>query len=480
MVEPELRDIETQKSPKSTGIVPFIAAGAMFMESLDSTVIVTALPAMALDFGVSTTSASLGVSMYLLAVAVCLPLSAWLADRFGTRTVLWLAVSMFTVASVLCGLSTTLWEFVSMRVLQGASAALMTPVARLVVVRNMSKSALMHAIAIITWPALIAPVLGPPLGGFITTYGSWHWIFFINLPIGLVGVWIVSRFIPQQVSSDRRPFDFGGFILTASALVGLIGGLDLISGGKGLWHAGAGLLVFGLLLGAMATRHALNHAHPVVSLAALGTQTFFTTAISGGLFSRIAISATPFLLPLLFQTAFGYSAFTSGLLLLAYFVGNIGMKLVASRLIRRWGFKQILLCNGIDLSASVLGCAFLTPQWPIPWVIAVLLAGGMSRSLQMTALNSLAFADVVPSQMSAANTLAGVAQQIAITLGVAVGAVFLNLSQLWRAGSVFELQDFQFAFLAIATLGFIAVFANSRLPLSAGQAVSGYQGKRQI
>ena len=479
MTAPETGLPKTSKSTEAAGIVPFIAAGAMFMESLDSTVIVTALPAIAVDFGVNTTGASLGITLYLLAVAVCLPVSAWLADRFGTRSVLCFAIAVFTVASVLCGLSTTLWEFVSMRVLQGAGAALMTPVARLVVVRNTSKASLLHAIAIITWPALIAPVLGPPLGGFITTYGSWHWIFFINLPIGIVGILAVLRFVPQQVSPDQRAFDVIGFILTATALAGVVGGLDLISGDRRDWHYGAALLMFGLLLGAMATRHALRHGHPVVSLAALSAPTFFLTTLSSGLFSRVAISAVPFLLPLLFQIAFGYSAFKSGLMLLSYFVGNIGMKLITSRLIRHFGFKQILLWNGIALSASVLACAWLTPHWPLPMVIAVLVVGGMSRSLQMTALNSLAFADVPAPQMSSANTLAGLVQQIAITLGVAVGAFFLNLSLLLRSGSTFELKDFQVAFLAVATLGFLAIFANSRLPNSAGQAVSGHQTKNE-
>lgn len=476
MTAPESAKPEIQSAAQVTGIVPFIAAGAMFMENLDSTVIVTALPAIALEFGVSTTSASLGISAYLLAVAVFLPLSAWLADRFGTRKVLCTAIVLFTAASVLCGLSTSLWGFVSMRALQGASAALMTPVARLVVVRNTSKAALMHAIAIITWPALIAPVLGPPLGGFITTYASWHWIFFINLPIGIVGVWMAMRYVPQQVSADRKPFDGRGFILTASALAGLIGGLDLISSGSGQWAYGAVLLVGGLCLGLIAVQHARNTANPVVNLAALRTPTFFATTLSGGLFSRIVISATPFLLPLLFQVVFGYSAFFSGLMLLSYFVGNIGMKLFTSRLIRRFGFRQILLGNCIALAASAFACALLTPASPIPLIVVVLLAGGMFRSLQMTALNSLAFADVPAAQMSAANTLSGLVQQIAITLGVAVGAFFLNVGQLWRGGSAFALQDFQLAFLAAGILGLVAVFSNFRLSANTGQAVSGHQG----
>ena len=479
MIDSEPRQPDAQRPTQVTGIVPFIAAGAMFMENLDSTVIVTALPAMALDFGVTTTSASLGISMYLLAVAVFLPLSAWFADRFGTRRVLCLAILMFTMASVLCGLSTSLWGFVSMRILQGASAALMTPVARLVVVRNTSKAALMHAIAIITWPALIAPVLGPPLGGFITTYASWHWIFFINLPIGILGVWAAMRFVPQQVSPERRAFDAIGFVLTASALAGMVGGLDLISSASRQWFWGGSLLVGGLLLGLLATRHARQHPHPLVSLEALSIPTFLASTLAGGLFSRIAISATPFLLPLLFQMVFGYSAFVSGLMLLAYFVGNIGMKLVTSRIIRRFGFKLILIVNGVALAASVLACALLAPGSPLAMVVVVLLAGGMSRSLQMTALNSLAFADVPASQMSAANTLAGLVQQIAITLGVAVGAFFLNVSQLWRGGSAFELQDFQIAFLAVSVLGFVAIFANSRLPAAAGRAVSGHQATKQ-
>ena len=359
-----------------------------------------------------------------------------------------LAMAVFTAASVLCGLCTSLWGFVGMRVLQGASAALMTPVARLVVVRNTSKAALMHAVAIMTWPALIAPVVGPPLGGFITTYASWHWIFFINLPIGIVGVWMVMRYVPQQQLAQRRAFDGRGFVLTASALASTIGGLDFISSGSGQWVYGCVLLFCGLFLGWLAIRHAGKHTDPVVSLAALHTPTFFTATVSGGLFSRIVISASPFLLPLLFQVVFGYSAFLSGLMLLAYFVGNIGMKLFTTRLIRRFGFKRILFCSGIVLATSTAACAWLTPASPVLALVLVLLAGGMCRSLQMAALNSLTFADIPAPQMSAANTLSGLVQQIAVTLGVAVGAFFLNMSQLWRTGSVFVLQDFQIAFLA--------------------------------
>jgi EmrB/QacA subfamily drug resistance transporter len=466
-----------QATPQALNVVPFIAAGAMFMENLDSTVIVTALPAIAFDFGVSATSASLGISAYLLAVAVFIPLSAWLADRFGTRTVLCLAMMMFTLASVLCGLCSSLWSFIAMRVVQGASAALMTPVARLVVVRNVPKAALMHAIAIITWPALIAPVLGPPLGGFITTYASWHWIFFINLPIGIVGIMMVMRFVPQHVSAERRRFDGKGFLLTAAALAGVIGGLDLISGSSRHWLYGGALLLSGFVLGFLATHHAQRAEGALVSLLALRTPTFFAATITGGMFSRVAISAVPFLLPLLFQTVFGYTAFLSGLLLLAYFVGNIGMKLFTTQIIRLWGFKRVLICNGVALAVSAMACAFLTQASPLPLVLAVLLAGGMFRSLQLTALNSITFADIPAAQMSGANTLAGLVQQISITLGVAVGAFFLNASQMIRMGAAFELQDFKIAFLAVGALGMLAIFANSGLTALAGGAVSGHQPK---
>lgn len=468
---------EVKPQASVTGPVPYIAAAAMFMENLDSTVIVTALPAIASEFGVSATSASLGISVYLLAVAIFIPLSAWLSDRFGTRTVLCLAMLIFTAASVFCGLCTDLWSFVLMRALQGASAALMTPVARLVVVRSTSKEGLMHAIAIITWPALVAPVLGPPLGGFITTYASWHWIFFINLPIGILGILMARRFVPQQVSPDRRSFDGKGFCLTASALVGVIGGLDLLSSASHQWLYGSILLAGGLALGALAIQHAKKTVDPIVSLEALHTQTFFTSILSGGLFSRIAISAVPFLLPLLFQMVFGYSAFASGLLLLAYFMGNIGMKLFTTRIIRRWGFRTILIWNGLALGASSMSCAFLTPDSPLPLVIAVLFAGGMARSLQMTALNSLAFADIPAPQMSAANTLASVMQQVSITLGIAVGAFFLSTSLAIRQSSIFDFQDFQIAFIATGVLGFVAVFANSALSALAGSAVSGHEVK---
>ena len=465
-----------QISQARPGLVPFIAAGAMFMENLDATVITTALPAMAIAFGATTTSVSLGISGYMLAVAICIPLSGWLADRWGTRTVLCSAIALFTLASVLCGLCDTLGGFVACRVLQGAAAALMTPVARLVVVRNTAKADLMRAIAIITWPALVAPVLGPPIGGFFTVYASWRWIFYMNIPIGTLGVLLAWRYVAEHRLADHKPFDFFGFALVASALSALMLGLQWL-GGEGGWGIGAGLLLAGAVLGGFALRHAAQSAHPVFSLAATRVQSFAATTLGGGFLSRLSISALPFLLPLLFQVAFGLNAFVSGLMVLGYFVGNIAMKLLVTRIVRALGFRQVLVANGLALAMSVWLCAALRPGWPTIAVATALLVGGACRSLQMTALNSLAFADVPAEHTSGANTLSSLVQQMANATGVALAAGLLQLSLGLRGGGSLALQDFQIAFIGVGAFSALAVFSYVKLPPTTGAQVSGHTSR---
>ena len=454
-----------------------VTAGAMFMENLDATAIVTALPAMAASFGSTAVATSLGVTAYLLAAAVLVPLSAWLADRLGPRDVCCAAMALFVLASLACGLSVDLPSFVASRVLQGAAAALMTPVARLAVVRGSPKAELMQAVAIMTWPALMAPVLGPLLGGLLTTYASWRWVFFINLPIGLLGIALAWRLMPTETVPQRWPFDAPGFVLLAGALVALLSGLGELAlaspAGQGLvW--GLGGLVLGTALGALALRHARRAAHPLVGVQAMRVHSFFVTTLSGGLLSRLAISAVPFLLPLMLQVAFGMSPVAAGALVLAYFAGNIGLKLFTTRLLRRFGFRRVLMVNGGALAASVLACAFIAPQTSVWMAAAALVLAGCCRSLQMTALNSLAFADVPGPDMAAANTLASLVQQVSMAAGVAVGALLLNVGPLLQGGSGLARQDFQFALAGLAALAALAVLPYGRLSREAGAVVSGH------
>ncbi len=453
-------------------LVALIVAGTFFMEYLDGTVIATALPAMAADFGRSAVTLSVGISAYLLTLAVFIPVSGWIADRYGTRDVFVAAIGIFTVASMLCGMCNGLAPFVAARVLQGAGGAMMVPVGRLAVLRTTEKAALVGAIALLTWPALAAPVLGPPIGGLLTTYASWRWIFYLNVPLGAAAMALAWRYLPNLHASERRPFDLAGFLLGGLALAALMEGMELVS--AGLLAGAAGLLALGLGLGVLAVRHARRTPHPVMALTPLAVRTFAAT-ITGGSVFRITIGTVPFLLPLLFQIGFGLDAFHSGLLLLGTFLGNIGMKPLTTGILRRWGFRSVGLVTGVFASLALLACAFLYPTTPLVVLVPVLFCGGLARSMQFTVLNTLAFADIPPPRMSSASSLSSVAQQMSVGLGVAVGAALLHLVAARAGHARPSLADFHLVFviLAVVTLAGLPTFL--RLPYDAGAEVSGHR-----
>ncbi len=458
-------------NPARARLVALIVAGAFFMEYLDGTVIATALPAMARDFGRPAVALSVGISAYLLTLAVFIPVSGWVADRYGTRDVFAAAIAVFTGASMLCGLCGGLWPFVAARVLQGLGGAMMVPVGRLAVLRTTEKSALVGAIALLTWPALAAPVLGPPVGGLLTTYASWRWIFFLNVPFGLAAMAAAWTLMPNAREGDRRPFDGRGFALSGLSLASLMEGFELGSGAGPAWAAPA-LLLGGAALGAVAVRHARRTRFPLLNLSMLAVPTF-AAVVAGGSVFRVTINAAPFLLPLLFQVSFGLDAFHSGMLMLATFLGNIGMKPFTTAVMRRWGFRTTAVGTGLLGSVSFAACAALYPATPVPVLVAVLFAGGLARSMQFTVLNTLAFVDVPPARMSDASTLASVAQQMALGMGVAVGAAGLHLVA-QRHGGPPVLADFHLVFAAVAVLMLAGLPSFLRLPRAAGAEVSGH------
>ncbi|HBQ5499694.1 TPA: MFS transporter [Klebsiella pneumoniae] len=451
-----------------------LVAGAFFMEFLDGTVIATALPDMARDFGVTAVELNIGISAYLITLAVLIPASGWIADRFGARAIFTIALAIFTLASVFCGLSTEVHIFVAMRILQGVGGALMVPVGRLAVLRTTPKHQLIKAIATLTWPALVAPIIGPPLGGFITRYASWHWIFFINVPLGLAAIILSLRIIPDIRETERRSFDLSGFITTSVAMVSLVTAMERLGDRQPqIWPTLAlAALGFGCLL--YSIRHFRRAVAPMVRLDALQVPTFRVTMYGGSLF-RASISAVPFLLPLLFQVGFGMDPFHSGLLVLAVFVGNLTIKPATTPLIRWLGFRRLLLINGALNVCSLLACALLTPQTPVWAIMLILYLGGVFRSIQFTGVSTLAFADVPAAQMSDANTLFSTASQLAVGLGITLGAIGIRLGE--QVGDWLHLTElpgisFRLSFVFIALICLVGMIDSLHLAKTAGSSVS--------
>lgn len=456
-------------------LIALIVASAFFMQGLDGAIITTSMPQMARSFGVDPTDLSVGITAYLLATAAFLPLSGWLADRFGARRVFAGAVVVFTLASLACGLATDLASFTIARTIQGIGGALMAPVGRMVVLRNTEKADLMAATAVITWPALTAPVLGPALGGLITTHAGWQWNFLLNVPLGIAGLILALAFIPAARSNDGVRLDWPGFVLSATALVCLLYGLEAFSHTGPAWPFSLGLVVAGIGVGVAAARYLRKAPHPLLDLSCLSVATFAITTLEAGTLYRTAINATPFLLPLLFQIGFGLTPWETGMMVLVYFAGNLGMKTVTTPILRRWGFRTVLVLNGVLGGLSMLACGFLDIATPLALSIPVLLAAGLTRSMQFTGLNTLAFADIDVRHRGTAATLSSVSQQVSLCLGVALGAFLLNSAQGLRGGVSLAPQDFRIAFLVVGLLGIGSAVLFARLTPDAGADVSGHR-----
>lgn len=453
--------------------VALIVAASFFMMNLDGAIINTSLPQMARAFGVRPVDLNIGITAYILTAAAFVPLSGWVADRYGAKRVFAWAIVVFTLASLACGFAQDLVQFTLARAVQGMGGALMTPVGRMVVLRNAEKKDLVAATALITWPALIAPVVGPALGGFITTYADWRWNFLLNAPLGLIGVALVIAFIPDFKEAVRRRFDTVGFMLSSAALIALLWGLEGLARGEDWLTAGAAAVI-GAVIGAFAIAHLNRAEHPLIELSAVKILTFSIATLDAGNLIRLAISTTPFLLPLMFQVAFGLSAWTAGLFVLAYFAGNLLMKTVTTPALRLFGFRNVLVGNGVLAGLAIIACGFLTPKTSPLIVVPILLAAGLTRSMEFTALATIAFADIEPHQRASSSTLSSMMQQVSMGLGVAVGAFLLNASQRARGADHLALADFRIAFLAAGVIGVGAALLFARLPADAGSEVSGH------
>lgn len=454
---------------KLPATLPLLVASTMFMEQLDGTILVTALPEIARSFGGTAAQLDLSVSAYLVTLSFMIPASGWIADRLGAKRVYGCAIVLFVLASILCAASQTVWQFVGARILQGLGGAMMVPVGRLIVLRETEKRDLIRAIAYLTWPALSAPLLGPPLGGFITAYFSWHWIFYINVPLGLVALFFVWKIVPGSQFIERSKFDAAGFFLTGTAILSLLFGIEMLGRDGIPIVAAIALFGFGLACGLMAIRRALNISAPLISLEAFRTLTFRLAMRGGGVF-RGCLAVLPFLLPLLFQVGFGLDPVTSGTLVLGIFAGNLGMKPATTWILRHFRFKRIMLVSGCVALATMLGCALLTAQTPHAAIVALLVVSGLARSMQFTTLSTLAFSDVPKPAMGGANTLFSMQQQAANACGVAIAGALLRLASLSHDG-VQTVADFQFTFIVVAVLASIAMIDFYKVPPNAGEAL---------
>lgn len=455
-------------------LVPLIIACALFMENMDSTVIATSLPVIARDLNEDPVALKLALTSYLLSLAIFIPISGWMADRFGARTVFRSAICVFMGGSVLCALSGTLGGFVAARFVQGMGGAMMVPVGRLVVLRSASKENLVQALSYLTLPALIGPVIGPPLGGFISTWFHWRWIFFINIPISIIGLVLSARYIENLREDEVPPLDWSGFVLSALGLSTLM--LGLATAGRHLlaWQIPLAGVVAGCVLLWFYVKGALRKRNPLIDLSLLKISSF-RVGVCGGFFFRIGIGAIPFLLPLFLQLGFGLNAFESGMLTCASAAGAMFMKTMAARILQRFGFRRVLLCNAVLAAFSLALIAGFTATTPHLLILAILLIGGCFRSLQFTSLNALSYADIEKPLMSRATSLASVIQQLSAGMGVTVGAFALQASTLLQGHHAVEASSFPPAFVCVALVSVSSLFWLARLGTEAGAALSGHR-----
>ena len=440
---------------------------------MDSTVLTTSLPAIAADIGENPLALKLALTSYLVSLAVFIPISGWVADRYGSRTVFMIAIMVFIGGSLLCAASSSLAAFVGSRFLQGIGGAMMVPVGRLVLMRAVPKHQYIAALNYLTVPAMLGPVIGPALGGAITLYFHWRWIFIINVPVGILGLVLVQRFIPNLREDVVPPFDWIGFILCGAGLSAVMLGVSALGGHLLSWPLIAACVAIGAAMLLAYARHARRTAHPSLDLKLFRIPTFFNSVIGGAMF-RIGTGATPFLLPLLLQLGFGLNPLHSGLLTCSTAFGAMFMKTLNIAILKRWGFGRVLSVNAVLGSLSVAVCALFTASTPHIVIVLVLLISGCLRSLQLSSLTALSFADATRENMGQATGISSMAQRLTQSLGIAFGAYALELSSLAQGHGAIVASDFPPALIAIAAMGAASAWFHRRLPHAAGTDVSGH------
>jgi EmrB/QacA subfamily drug resistance transporter len=461
-----------QAGAGSYRLVALIIASAFFMEFVDATVLATALPTMARDFGMRAPEMSLALTSYLLALAIFIPASGWLADRFGGRSIFCSAILLFMFGSLACSQTSTLAMLVAARFIQGVGGAMMVPVGRLIVLRSVPKSDLVSAMAWLLIPAMVGPIVGPPLGGLIVTYLDWRWIFYINLPVCVIGLLLAWRFIANVREERPGNFDAPGFVLSGLSLGCLLIGFEMVSrpGEGGL---AALLVAAGLIAGLIYVRHAKRRENPLLDLSLMRDETFRLAVIAGTLI-RIGQGAQPFLMPLMMQQGFGFSAARSGTITVATAIGALMMRGFIKPLLRRFGYRRALTVNGLVTTAGYAACGFFTPGWPVWAMFAVLCMTGFFLSLQFTAYNTVAYDGIETNRMSRATAFYLTFQQLSLSFGVCLGAVALNLVMSARGHAAPAPADFSVALWTVAAVAVTSAFWNIRFAPHAGADISGH------
>jgi EmrB/QacA subfamily drug resistance transporter len=452
-------------------IVPAIVGSALLMQTLNATVISNALPAMAQTFGVEPLRLNIAITVYLLSAAVFLPLSGWIADRFGARRVFMCSMVLYAAGSIACGFSTSLTHLILARFAQGAAGATLMPVGRLVLLRTTPKEELVGALSVVTMPALLGPVIGPVLGGAIVTFAEWRWIFFMNLPIAIAGLFLVFRFVPEVREQAPPPVDIPGILLTGVGLAALIFGFENLGRDEISPLTDAGLFVVGFLGLGLYARHAARTPHAVVDLSIFRKPTYQASVV-GGAFLRVAMGANPFLMAMLLQVAFGMSAFAAGTMTFISAVGALAMKTAAPPILRWFGFRTVLLTNGVIVAASLMAYSLFRPSWPHWAMMAILGIGGFFRSLQFTSLNGMAYAEIDQDQMSKAATTASMVQQLVQSIGIGLAATLLHTLMVLKGETHLTVETVTPAYVIVGLVTMISMIWFARLPADAGDEMN--------
>jgi len=460
-------------------LVPLIVACALFMEHVDATVIATSLPMIARDLGVAPIVLKLGLTSYMVSLAVFIPVSGWLTDRVGGRVVFCSAIATFMVSSMLCGIARSFAFFVAARFLQGVGGAMMVPVGRIVIVRTVSRDELVTALNYLTVPALLGPLCGPPLGGFITTYWHWRWIFFINVPISILGIFLALHFM-QNVREDKvAPLDASGFVMSAIGLSVLMFGLSAITEDVVPKIMAAVCIGFGGIVTYFYFRMARHKARPLLEFDLFKIPTFWA-GVGGGSLFRVGVGAIALLLPLMLQLGFGLNPMQSGMLTCASAIGAMFIKSLIKFLLRLYGFRKVLMVNGVFASATIACIGLFTARTP-HWVIfTVLIITGCFRSLQFTGLNAITYAEIPDHRVSAATSMFATVQQLSLGVGVTMGAFALQASNYLQGHAKIVAADFWPAFLALGLFAMSSAYSASALSPSAGAEMAGRQAKPQL